>query len=192
MRHWSFPLHCPNIQHPHRLFTQPVADAIDDVCVATRFILGPAEAGIVQEARALAAQLQAERRRPPLRQLRVHAPAVEAKACGHLLTMQIQLRLQARTRAQAKRAMARLVATFEAYTNWPNRLRAQRLWRGRWFDRALCQARAWPGATGDREPRWQRRRSGPAVTHMGYPNGTHRDLEATDVRRPNHPPHDHT
>lgn len=169
-RHWAFPLHCPDVQHPHRVFTQPVADAGDAVFVAMRFILKPAEAGIVREARSLAARLQAERRsppsvrravilelaeslrwtvgrRPPLRQLRLHAPAVEAKARGHLLTMQIQLRLQAPTRAQAERAMARLVAIFEAYTSWPNRLRAHRPRRGRQFDRAFAYSRAWPGAT---------------------------------------------
>ena len=169
-RHWAFPMHGPNIQHPHRLFSEPVADAVDDVCVATRFILGLAEAGIVREASALAARLRAERRRslsgprtgirqvadrlrwtigrrPPLRQRRMHAPAVEAKAHGHLLTMQIQVRLQAPTRVQAERGMARLVASFGAYTTWPNRLRAHRLRRGRRFDRFFSQARAWPGAT---------------------------------------------
>ncbi len=169
-RHWAFPLRCPDLQYPHRLFTEPVDDTGDDVYVAMRIILAPAEAGIVREARALAAILQAERRhspsgpragirpvagrlrwavgrRPPLRQLRLHAPVVEAKARGHLLAMQIQLRLQAPTRAQAERGMARLVATFEAYTNWPNRLRAYRPRRGRRFDRVFSQARAWPGAT---------------------------------------------
>ena len=169
-RHWAFPLHCPDLQYPHRLFTEPVDDTGDDVYVAMRFILGPAEAGIVREARALATILQAERRhspsgpragirpvagrlrwttgrRPHLRQLRLHAPAVATKARGHLLAMQIQLRLQAPTRAQAERGMARLVATFEAYTTWPNRLRAHRPRRGRRFDRVFSQARAWPGAT---------------------------------------------
>lgn len=170
VRHWAFPLHCPVIQHPHRLLSQPVDDTGDDVYVAMRFILAPADAGIVREARALAAILQAERRyspsrtragmrqlvgclrwavgrRPPLRQLRLHAPSVETKARSHLLAMQIQLQLQAPTRAQAERGMARLVATFEVYTNWPNRLRAHRPRRGRRFDRVFSQARAWPGAT---------------------------------------------
>lgn len=170
VRHWAYSLHCPDIQLPHRVFSEPVDDTGDDVYVAMRFILAPADAGIVREARTLAAILQAERRqspsgpragirpvagrlrwavgrRPPLRQLRLHAPAMETKARGHLLAMQIQLRLQAPTRAQAERGMARLVATFEAYTSWPNRLRAHRPRRGRRFDRVFSQARAWPGAT---------------------------------------------
>ena len=169
-RHWVLPLHCPIIQRPHELFNQAVADAVDDVCVAMRFIIEPTDAEIVREARALAGRLQAERltspggplavtcrmagglrwavrRRSCLRRLRMHAPAVEQKARTHLLTMQIQLRLQAPTRAQAECGMARLVATFAAFTSWHNRFRAYRPRRGRRFDRYFNQARAWPGAT---------------------------------------------
>ncbi|MDE2904433.1 MAG: hypothetical protein OXP73_15555 [Chloroflexota bacterium] len=169
-RHWAFPLHCPGIQRPHVLFSQPVADAHGDVWLAMRFISGPADAGIVREARDQADILEAERCRPPcgpravirhlagylrwtmgrrpsLRKLRLHAPAVEAKARAHLLTMQVQLRLQAPTRVRAECGMARLVATFEAYTSWPNRLRVHRAPRGKRFDRAFSRFRAYPAAT---------------------------------------------
>ena len=164
-RQRAFPLHCPGIQRPHVLFSRPIADTVDEVREALRSIFWTGGRQVRPRGRALADRLQAERRRPPsgpratirhlagclrwttgrhpsLRQLRMHAPAVEAKARVHLLTMQIQLRLQAPTRVQAECGMARLVTNFEAFTSWPNRLRVHRPRRGKRFDRALGHFRA--------------------------------------------------
>ena len=49
MRRWTLPLHCRDSQRPQVLFDKPVADAVDEMCVAKRFILGPADAGIERE-----------------------------------------------------------------------------------------------------------------------------------------------
>ena len=141
-----------------------------------RFIIEPADVATVHDVRAQANRLWAERHGPPdgpgaiirhiggnlswairrrssLRRLRLHAPAVERKARGQLLTMQIHLWIQAQTQARAEIRLARLLEGFAAYASWRNWLRDHRPWCGRRFDRSFAVERSWPERAVRGEPR---------------------------------------
>ena len=168
-RCWGLPLDHAGVKDPHALLDEGFADPTPYELMAVCFIIEPADASTVREARAVADRLRAEqygrpdelgaalrlaggnllwavRRRASLRRLRFHEAAVERKARSQLLTMEIHLWVQALTRCGAELRMARLLEGFEAYASWGNRLRARRPWRGRRFDRCFAEERSWPGA----------------------------------------------
>ena len=167
---WVLPLDHANVRDPHALIDRGLADPSADERVAVRYLIEPVPAATERDVRALADRLQAERRCPPhglratvrhisrnvsfavrrrvsFRRLRWHAPAVEQKTQGPLLTMQIHLWVQAATWNRAEARTARLVDGYAAYANARNRLRAHRPWRRTRFDRCFAEERPWPGAT---------------------------------------------
>ena len=83
----------------------------------------------------------------PSRELQVQAQAAERKAHSPLLTMQIQVRVQAPTKPQAEARFARLLAGFAPTASVFNRLVPHRLWRKQRFDRGFAAHGWWPGAS---------------------------------------------
>ena len=77
----------------------------------------------------------------------VQAQAAERKAHRPLLTMQIQVRVQAPTKARAEARFARLLACFEPTAGVFNRLVAHHPWRKLRFDRCFAAQDWWPGAS---------------------------------------------
>ena len=168
-RCWALPLDHAGVKDPQTLLDEGFADPTPYEQMVARFIIEPADASTIREARAVADRLRAERywwpdelgaalrlaggnlwwavrRRASLRRSRFHEAAVAQKARSQLLTMEIHLRVQALTRLGAKVRMSQLLEGFEAYASWGNRLQARRPWRGRRFDRCFAEERSWPGA----------------------------------------------
>ncbi len=85
--------------------------------------------------------------RGPTRELQLQAQAAEAKAHSPLLTMQIQLWVQALSRAEAEDRFDLLLACFEPTRGAFNRLVPHRPWRKRRFDRCFADQGWWPGAS---------------------------------------------
>ena len=85
--------------------------------------------------------------RAPSRVFLAQAQAAEAKAQAQLVTMQVLLRVEAPTKAQAKARFARVASTFAQYAGPFNRLEIHRPWRGKTFDRHFREGRPWRGAS---------------------------------------------
>ncbi|MCY3748924.1 MAG: type IV secretion system DNA-binding domain-containing protein [Chloroflexi bacterium] len=80
-------------------------------------------------------------------ELQAQAQAVERKAHRPLLSMQIQIRVQAGTKAAAEQRLTRLLACIEPTAGVFNRLVLHRPWRKQRFDRGWATADWWPGAS---------------------------------------------